>query len=181
MRVCLAAGFMSLSLLGTLGCKPSAPAKEQVEKEPAEAPAKEAEADADDDAADEGANFAQPRNEPSLAPEGAVTIEDPWLYVQTCAEPNPCPEALQPAGDAHCSELVLGGRDGWRLPSKDEVSRFAGVKGLEATEGYHWTRTPFAEDNKQVWIVDFADPAAAPATTIPRDRKPFRVRCVMEP
>ncbi|MCA9696705.1 MAG: hypothetical protein KC431_04195, partial [Myxococcales bacterium] len=91
------------------------------------------------------------------------------------------PELLQPAGDLHCRELRLGNQDGWRLPSKDEVPRFAGVEGLEATEGYHWTRTPFDDDLKQVWIVDFADPAAAPATTIPRDRKPFRIRCVKEP
>ena len=43
------------------------------------------------------------------------------------------------------------------------------------------------EENKvrgctsQVWIVDPEDPQGAPATTIPRDRKPFRIRCVKEP
>jgi hypothetical protein len=130
---------------------------------------------------DEQATFAQPTAKPPPAPEGSIALPDPWLYVQTCAEPHPCPSLLQPAGDAHCRELRLGGHDAWRLPSKDEVARFKGVDGLEATAGYHWTRTPFEEDLGQVWIVDPEDPKAAPSTTIPRDRKPFRVRCVKEP
>jgi hypothetical protein len=127
------------------------------------------------------ASFAKPTAEPPPAPEGAITLADPWLYVQTCAEPHPCPSLKQPAGDAHCRELVLGGHDVWRLPSKDEVLRLKGVEGLEATAGYHWTRTPFEENLGQVWIVDFEDPEAAPATTIPRERKEFRIRCVKEP
>ena len=127
------------------------------------------------------ASFANPKSEPPPAPEGAVTLPDPWLYVQTCADPHPCPSLKQPAGDAHCRELVLGGHDVWRLPSKDEVLRFAGVEGLEHTGGYHWTRTPFEDDLGQVWIVDPDDPQGAPATTIPRERKEFRIRCVKEP
>ena len=171
-----------LLLIGVLpaivSCKQEAPAQKQ---EPAKQEQPAAADDKADKEEDEGGGFADPQAEPPPAPEGTVAIAKPWLYVQTCAEPHPCPELLQPAGDLHCRELRLGNQDGWRLPSKDEVPRFAGVEGLEATEGYHWTRTPFDDDLKQVWIVDFADPAAAPATTIPRDRKPFRIRCVKEP
>jgi hypothetical protein len=125
------------------------------------------------------ANFAEPKTAPPPAPEGAITLEDPWLYVQTCAPPNPCPELLQPAGDAHCRELTLGNADGWRLPSKDEVPRFQGVAGLEQTAGYHWTRTPDDENMSMVWIVDPS--GEGPVTTILRERKPFRIRCVKEP
>ena len=35
-----------------------------------------------------------------------------------------------------------------------------------------------AEDAAQAWIVD---PKTGQETTIPRDRKPFRIRCVFEP
>jgi len=125
------------------------------------------------------ANFADPQVEPPPAPEGSLALPDPWIYVQTCAEPFPCKDLLQPAGDAACRELRLGGHEDWRLPSKDEVPRFHGVAGLEATAGYHWTRTPFEDDLAQVWIVDPS--GEGPSTTIPRDRKPFRVRCVKEP
>ena len=79
--------------------------------------------------------------------------------MQTCAEPHPCPSLKQPAGDAHCRALMLGDHDIWRLPSKDEVARFKGVEGLEETSGYHWTRTPYAEDLGQVWIIDPEDPS----------------------
>jgi hypothetical protein len=130
---------------------------------------------------EKAASFAEPKMEPPPGPEGTITLPDPWLYVQTCAEPHPCPELTQPAGDAHCRELQLGGHVNFRLPSKDEVPRFRGLEKLEARAGYHWTRTPFDDDMGQAWIVDPEDPEGAPATTIPRDRKPFRIRCVKEP
>jgi hypothetical protein len=128
---------------------------------------------------DEQASFASPTAKPPPPPEGAIVLPDPWLYVQTCAEPNPCPSLKQPAGDAHCRELLLGGHDVWRLPSKDEVARFKGVDGLEATAGHHWSRTPDEENLALVWIVDPMEPQYS--TTIPRERKEFRVRCVKEP
>lgn len=125
------------------------------------------------------ASFADPKIEPPPAPAGAIALADPWLYVQTCAEPHPCKELEQPAGDAACRELRLGNYEGWRLPSKNEAERFADAPGLEARSGYHWTRTPFEDDVDQVWIVDPS--GEGPATTIPRTRKPFKVRCVKEP
>jgi hypothetical protein len=152
--------------------------------EPGEPTAKQAVSDPDRDRPEddhEQASFATPTAKPPPAPEGAIALPDPWLYVQTCSEAHPCPLLKQPAGDAHCRALVLGGHDGWRLPSKAEAVRFGGVEGLEATAGYHWTRTPYEHDLGQVWIVDPADPKSAPATTIPRERKPFRIRCVKEP
>ncbi len=136
--------------------------------------------DADKPEADEKqASFAKPTAEPPPPPEGAIVLPEPWLYVQTCSESHPCPDLEQPAGDAHCRELILGGHDVWRLPSKDEVARFKGAEGLEQTAGYHWTRTPYEEDLGQVYIVD--PEGAGPPTTIPRERKKFRIRCVKEP
>ena len=173
-----------ITLVVALACdRPPAEASDKSDKsgEPAKTEAKAANPDADPGRDDEEANFANPNTKPPPAPEGTITIEGPWLYVQTCAEPHPCPELKQPAGDAHCRELELGGHVDWRLPDKDEVARFKGVEGLENTAGYHWTRTPFEDDMGQVWIVDPEDPQNAPATTIPRDRKPFRIRCVQEP
>jgi hypothetical protein len=116
--------------------------------------------------------------EPPPAPQGTVALKaETWLYVQTCVDPHPCKDLLQPAGEEYCRAMKLGDRDGWRLPSRKEAEAFAGVDGLDALGGYHWTRTPYEEDANQVWIVD---PAGAQPTTIPRDRKPFRVRCVNE-
>lgn len=170
-------------LLGLAPACQSKPAKEDTK--PAEGAEKAEKSETDDPDGetpeDKEATFAQPNPTPPKAPEGSITIADPWLYVQTCAESHPCPDLKQPAGDAHCRELKLGGQEGWRLPSKDEVPRFKGAEGLEQLAGYHWTRTPFEDDMGQVWIVDPEDPQAAPSTTIPRDRKPFRVRCVKEP
>lgn len=179
MRHAMLIAVVSLSLAG--GCDKQSTAKSEAKPE-AKSEAKADDAKLDDPPADEkAASFAQPKTEPPPGPEGTITLPDPWLYVQTCAEPHPCPELLQPAGDAHCRELQLGGHVNFRLPSKDEVPRFRGLEQLEARAGYHWTRTPFEEDMKQAWIVDPEDPEGAPATTIPRDRKPFRVRCVKEP
>lgn len=141
----------------------------------------DAKADDDPKADEKEATFAKPNIEPPPAPEGSLTLADPWLYVQTCAEPHTCPELLQPAGDAHCRELQLGGHVNWRLPSREEVPRFRGVEGLEARAGYHWTRTPDAENPKFAWLVDPEDKLGTPELTTPRDRKPFRIRCVKEP
>jgi hypothetical protein len=165
-----------------IGCDKKAPEAQKKADGKTEAASSKVDPDADNPEDDsKQATFAEPNTKPPPPPEGAIALPDPWLYVQTCADPNPCPSLKQPAGDAHCRELLLNGHDQWRLPSKDEVVRFKGVKGLEATAGYHWTRTPFEDDLGQVWIVDPEDPQGAPATTIPRERKEFRVRCVKEP
>ena len=171
--------------LSLIGCKAKAPDGGKSDEKP-KAESKQNRPGSDPDADkpeedDKQATFATPTAKPPPAPEGSIALPDPWLYVQTCADPHPCPDLKQPAGDAHCRELHLGGHDAWRLPSRDEVVRFKGVDGLQATAGYHWTRTPFEDDLGQVWIVDPEDPTGAPATTIPRDRKEFRVRCVKEP
>jgi hypothetical protein len=161
-----------LVLLGCGGAKPEDAKKTD---------AKSVEPKSADAAFDEKqeATFADPKAEPPPAPEGSIALPDPWIYVQTCAEPFPCKELEQPAGDAACRELRLGAHEDWRLPSKDEVPRFHGVAGLEQTAGYHWTRTPFEDDMSQAWIVDPS--GEGQATTIPRDRKPFRIRCVKDP
>lgn len=120
--------------------------------------------------------FATPKLRPPPAPEGAV-LQDPPLYVQRCDPAHACPKLLQPAGETHCRELKLGGHASWRLPDRDEVKRFNHAD-LTELEGFHWTRTAFAEDAAQAWIVD---PKSGQETTIPRTRKPFTIRCVLEP
>lgn len=121
--------------------------------------------------------FATPKTKPPPPPDGAALL-DPPLYVQRCDAAHPCPELLQPAGETHCRELRLGGIAHWRLPDRGEVQRFTTGVGMDKLEGFHWTRTPFAEDAKQAWIVDAK---TGQETTIPRDRKPFTIRCVIEP
>lgn len=126
------------------------------------------------------APFATPTAKPPPPPAG-VALLDPPLYVQRCDATLPCPSLLQPAGEAHCRGLTVGGLKGWRLPDRAEVARFARATGpdaLDGLEGFHWTRTAYAEDSKQAWIVD---PKTGQETTIPRDRKPFTIRCVIEP
>lgn len=124
------------------------------------------------------APFAAPTAKPPPPPAG-VALLDPPLYVQRCDAAVPCPALLQPAGESHCRGLKLGGLTGWRLPDRAEVARFArATDPLEGLEGFHWTRTAYTEDSKQAWIVD---PKTGQETTIPRDRKPFTIRCVIEP
>nr|WP_263429789.1 DUF1566 domain-containing protein [Nannocystis pusilla] len=117
---------------------------------------------------------------PPPPPDGAALLPDRKkpIYVQRCDPGHPCPDLLQPAGETHCRDLELGGFEHWRLPDRDEVKRLGEIAGLEQAEGFHWTRTAFAEDAAQAWIVD---PKSGQETTIPRNRKPFRVRCVFEP
>lgn len=132
------------------------------------------------DAPAPAAPFATPTAKPPPPPEGVVLL-DPPLYVQRCDAAQPCPALLQPAGEAHCRGLTLGGLSGWRLPDRAEVARFGRATGpdqLSGLEGFHWTRTAYAEDGKQAWIVD---PKTGQETTIPRDRKPFTIRCVIDP
>lgn len=123
---------------------------------------------------------ATPTAKPPPAPPGALTVPNPWRYVQICDDEHPCPDLLQTEGELHCRDFKLGSlHSGWRLPSKSEMGEWATTEGLNQVEGYHWTRSPFDEDPMQVWIVD--PTGKAQSTTIPRKRKPFRVRCVYEP
>lgn len=150
-----------------------APARQDAAKKPPEPAAQQPEP------------FATPKARPPPAPDGAVLL-DPPLYVQRCDPGHTCPKLLQPAGETHCRELKLGGHTGWRLPDRDEAKRFtsaniarpAGPDGLHDESGFHWTRTAFAEDAAQAWIVD---PVSGQETTIPRTRKPFTIRCVLAP
>ncbi len=168
-----AALVVCFSLLAGCGSEPVAPGKAPTK---VEAPAK-SEAQPGDKTA--GKTFAQPKAAPPPAPEGSTLLASKPLYVQTCAEEHPCADLLQPAGETHCRDLTLGGRENWRLPDRDEVEMFSKIQGeLEQLEGFHWTRTIDEGNAKQSWIVD---PVGGQKTTIPRDRKPFKIRCVHEP
>lgn len=126
---------------------------------------------------------AEPKPEPPAPVEAPApaplpgTAVDGKLMIQTCADTHPCPDLLQTEGEKGCSEIEISGTQDWRLPTKAEAERFARVEGLLELEGYHWTSTPFEEDDKQVWIID---PKSNQPTTVPRDRKPFRIRCVRD-
>ncbi|MDC0715836.1 hypothetical protein [Nannocystis bainbridge] len=165
----IARPLLVLVLLGACGSEAAKPAPA-----PAEPPAKASEPPA------KAAPFAEPKLKPPPPPEGAALLPDRKLplYVQRCDTGHPCPDLLQPAGETHCRDLELGGFKHWRLPDRLEVKRFGEIADLAQAEGFHWTRTAFAEDTAQAWIVD---PKSGQETTIPRDRKPFRVRCVFEP
>jgi hypothetical protein len=123
--------------------------------------------------------FAAPKLNPPPPPDGAAVLADrkQAVYVQRCDPGHACPDLLQPAGETHCRDLELGGFSHWRLPDREEVKRLGEIPGLELLDGFHWTRTAFAEDAAQAWIVD---PKSGQETTIPRTRKPFRVRCVFD-
>ncbi|MBC8068025.1 MAG: DUF1566 domain-containing protein, partial [Deltaproteobacteria bacterium] len=99
------------------------------------------------------------------------------LYVQTCATPGSCPALLQVAGAAHCEALELGGL-AWRLPTHAELKSWQGKPGLVGFDGFHWSSTPYDEAPEQVWIFD---PTSKSETTIPKNRKPFAVRCAAQP
>lgn len=109
------------------------------------------------------------------APQGATILGN--VYVQTCAAEGSCPQLLQVAGEAHCKALATGGL-AWRLPTQAELKSWRGKSGLVGFDGFHWSSTPFADAPDQVWIFD---PTSGSETTIPKDRKPFTVRCVAQP
>lgn len=111
-------------------------------------------------------------------PPGAARLADPPLLVQRCADTFPCADLLHAAGTKTCAEVEIGGLAGWRLPTRAEAERFAGRTELADLAGYHWTSTPFDDDPAQFWIVD---PTRDQPTTVPGDRKPFRIRCVRDP
>lgn len=128
-------------------------------------------------AADQPEAKAKPTSTPvEPAPEGTVWLQPGKRLVQTCDTNAGCPSALQPEGAKMCAESKLAGKT-WRLPTLEEAKRFAGTQGLHDLTTFHWTSEPFAEDDQQVWIVD---PQSGQSTTIPRDRKPFEVRCVAD-
>lgn len=162
-----------LATLAFAGCADAKPgdASAPVERE-REAPSKERNSTPADDAPTPTMPSAPP------APEGAITLPNPDLFVQTCGDAHPCPQLVQAEGEKHCASLTLGAASTWRLPTREEVERLRGVEGLGELAGYHWTSTAFEQDDTQVWIVD---PTADQPTTVPRDRKPFRIRCVREP
>lgn len=159
--------LLLLALLTACGAGPPPPAPGPEKAAPAKA-----------EPAPAPAPFATPKAKPPPPPDGAALIDDPPLYVQRCDAAHACPELLQPAGETHCRELRLGDLNTWRLPDRTEVQRFTTGVGMEKLEGFHWTRSPYAEDSAQAWIVD---PKTGQQTTIPRGRKPFTIRCVLEP
>lgn len=176
MNARIAALAVLLALAPACGSEPApAPAPAA-----APTPASAAGSKAEPAATSPGEPFATPALTPPPPPEGAALLPDRKkpLYVQRCDPGHPCPDLLQPAGETHCRDLKLGGLEHWRLPDRDEVKRFGEIAELDAAEGFHWTRTAYAEDAGQAWIVD---PKSGQETTIPRTRKPFRVRCVFDP
>ncbi len=173
---------LSLGMLLACGSKPTPDthAEDTAEANAAAADADGKVADADkNDAAKPGETFAKPTAKPPPPPTGSYLDEKNALFIQRCTAEHPCVKKLQADGEAHCRTYSLGAYvEGWRLPTLEEAKRFAGIDALEDNEGFHWTSTPYPEDAKQAWIVD---PKSGQSTTVPRDRKPFTIRCVYEP
>jgi hypothetical protein len=140
----------------------------------------QAEPDEKTEAPSEPAKQSEPEKASAPAPaipEIAGAVIAGKLYIQDCGDTHPCPDLVQAEGAAHCESLDIQGK-GWRLPTKEELEGMQSLSGLQMNTGYHWSATPFDQDDKQVWIVD--PTGESQATTIPKDRKPFRVRCVRE-
>lgn len=112
---------------------------------------------------------------PPEVPPGTVYDAASGLLIQSCTQTHPCAAQLREAGKASCEALELGDYDAWRLPTRKEIEGFANVDGLAALEGYHWSGSPDEGNASMFWI---ADPKGAQPTTLPPDRKPFRIRCV---
>ncbi|MEZ4385040.1 MAG: hypothetical protein R3A79_27165 [Nannocystaceae bacterium] len=173
--VCTLAATLGLSLAACGADTPAAASKPEAapasaDPEP-EAPAGERDGEAK--------SFAEPTAKPPPPPVGAYLQERPALFIQRCTAEHPCPKMLAAAGEAHCREYSLGAySSGWRLPTVDEARRFAGVDALEDNDGFHWTSSSDAENDRMSWIFD---PKSGQSTTVPRDRKPFTIRCVYEP
>ncbi len=181
-------GLLSAGLGLALACG-SEPAPASGEKDNTAAKADDAKADdakADDAKADADAKgdkageaFATPTAKPPPPPTGSYLHEKSALFIQRCTAEHPCEKKLQPEGEAHCRTYSLGAyKGGWRLPTLEEAKLFAGIDALEDKDGFHWTSTAYEEDAKQAWIVD---PKSGQSTTVPRDRKPFTIRCVYKP
>ena len=148
-------------------------------KESETASGEQQERTADDPAAsagdDNSASTSDATKLPIEAPPGTVVALNGQLLVQTCDEEHPCIDALHGKGAEHCGGFEVESFSNWRLPTKDEVHAFANVDGAQALEGYHWTATPDQANPAMFWI---ADPKGTQPTTLPPDRKPFRIRCV---
>ncbi|MEM7152735.1 MAG: hypothetical protein AAF799_07825 [Myxococcota bacterium] len=142
---------------------------------PAKAPSKSASEEASAPAA---AKSPTPAPEPAAlppAPDGAVIIDR--VYVQTCAQPEACPDLMQKPGAEHCAGLQLGGLS-WRLPTLEQLQSWRGNADLKRFDVMHWSGSVWKEDAGQVWIYD---PGSNAKTTAKPDRKPFVIRCVAEP
>jgi len=138
-----------------------------------------------DDGLDDAKAVAEPEPAPEQAPQiqpleieapaGTVLVSDVQLLVQSCDEEHPCIDALHGAGADHCEGLELETFAAWRLPTREEVEHLAGKADLASLAGYHWTSSVDQANPSMYWI---ADPEGTQPTTLPPDRKPFRIRCV---
>ncbi len=64
----------------------------------------------------------------------------------------------------HCSNLVIGKYNNFRIPTMDELQTIIDYKNYDSaiTNGFdyvaneaYWTTTPFADDEKVVWLIHF--------------------------
>lgn len=167
----LAATSILLGVTGLLGCdgaatETAADPEKAEQASPARPPVPESSAGIDKAAA-----------VPTNTPSGAVHDAAGPLLVQSCDESHPCPDELHDAGVEHCDQLRLGDYDDWRLPYRKEIEHLGQIEGLFALDGYHWTASVDEANASMFWI---ADPKGTQPTTLPPDRKPFRIRCVHE-
>lgn len=66
--------------------------------------------------------------------------------------------------EEHCSNLKIGKHTNFRIPTMDELQTLIDYKKYKPAiiDGFnyvenepYWTSTPFADDDKQVWLIHF--------------------------
>jgi len=65
----------------------------------------------------------------------------------------------------YCDELTLGGYDDWKLPTLKELKTLVDYSQhnpaidaqFEVIPDYYWTRTTYADDTADAWVVGFDD------------------------
>jgi hypothetical protein len=80
---------------------------------------------------------------------------------------NAPPRATFAAAEAACAALSLGGRAGWRLPTRIELASITDYRRqnpaldpavfLGTPNAPHWTASPYAQNPANVWTCDFRD------------------------
>jgi hypothetical protein len=132
-------------------------------------------------------------NPPDLTNNGDGTISDnltelTWEQNTEENEPN-----LHTYNEAitYCDELILGGQNDWRIPTRKEYSTILNfgttspsldtvyfpyyTSVYEVNEAHYWTSSEYHDDSSQVWLLSLA---FGLVDKTPKEPDPHRVRCV---